>query len=147
MGHNGSWDLSNEILATLCSDLIAQGILTSSIAHRIAIIKNSVCFLKAPYYASSKYAIRTGLKPLKPLKLRVLYFHWVMQVIQPKWALQNWAKGGNLWDVAETEEEHHRSLMVVQPLSALLSQQGLFAESYYFFPHRKDAQNAGTDLC
>ena len=120
--------------------------LTSSIAHRIAIVKNRVCFLKAPYYASSKYVIRTGLKPLKPVKLQVLYFHWVMWVIQPKQTLQNRGEGRNLWDVAETEEELHRSLVVVQPLFGLLSQQGLFAESDSS-PHRKDARPAGTDLC
>lgn len=121
-------------LATLHSDLIALGFLTSSIAYGIAIVKHRVCFLKAPYYALLKYVIRTGLTLLKPVRLSVLYFHWVMRVIQPKQTLQNQGKKRNLQDVAETEEELQRSLVVVQHFFGLVSQQGLFAESDSFLP-------------
>lgn len=50
-------------------------------------------------------------------------------------------------NLAETEEELHRSLMLVQPLLGLFSQQRLFAASDSFSPHGKDARLAGTDLC
>lgn len=57
-----------------------------------------------------------------------------MRVIQPKQTLQNQGKQRNLQDVAETEEELQRSLVVVQHFFGLVSQQGLFAESDSFLP-------------